>query len=183
MPRNKFTTDLSGGTSVNVLVSLEQVGKAGGTILATEYNKNWSAVADNSWYPGKFVSKAHRPISPFNSRMGGYSSPYCGGSGFYYKSQMNYPGCDEFGLLNFADITSGKYQYLINGSNGNEANAVGRHHISKFDSVMGGPANFLFGDGHVMPMPVRDTFVQKLWGNKYYSIRTAGNGGNSVLDY
>lgn len=56
-----------------------------------------------------------------------------------------------------------------------EINAIGRHHPGG-DKIMGGTTNFLYVDSHVENKPVLDTFKNREWGDRYYSL----TGNNEI---
>lgn len=165
-PRNKFTTLLSGGARVNVLVP-ENKFNAGRVILATEFNKNWKAGAES--LGSTYVSKSHRPVNPFM---------HIGSGSNEYASSPNSPGftygqAPYYGLLPRQAVENAAE--LIDNPGLAETNAVGRHHPGG-DAYVGGTANFLYADGHVERKTVLETLEKWEWGNKYYAI----NGDNQV---
>ncbi len=172
IPRNKFTTGLAyGGPRVNRLVCPDDIRNASGTILATEFNNNWRAVAISQGGGGLLV-KSHRPIQPFCHLSLATKDVYndaLNHSGFIYPDPndlMSAEGINEQNGLIASNI---------------ETNAVGRHHIGKDLEVngndMGGSANFLYCDGHVECKHVHETIKNREWGDKFYSI----TGKNEVL--
>ena len=178
MPRNKFTTVLSGGKRVNTFVRENQLKNTGNIILATEFLDNWKAVA-LSQGDGLYVSRSHRPINPFwhlSSAYNEYKAPVQS-PGFMYgrTDDQKYFGIEEWtkvrdasDLLNFE---SGKAQ----------VNSVGRHHPTNdsiFRERFGGEANFLFVDAHAETMTVLKTMEDRKWGDRYYSL----NGESQVLN-
>jgi len=173
VPRNKFTSELSGGERINRLVRDTRIGCASGTILATEYLNNWKAIGVSSG--SGVLSKSHRPINPFyhiGSGFNEYKSPEAS-SGFIYglpDDQENYgliPLAKVMEKVNILDYTSGLAQI----------NAIGRHHPGK-EGNMGGTANFVFCDGHVERMTALESVQKRLWGDRYHSI----SGANEVLN-
>jgi len=159
-PRNKFTSDLPpAGQRVNKLVAENQV--MAGAILATEFNNNWRTIAVGA--EGGYESKSHRPISPITVQgvdADEYSAPpqY---SGYTYGNEN-----DRYGLI------GGRGDNLfgaIEGLQGPETNAVGRHHPGG-DGYILGSANFLYVDGHVEKKSVQETVKNHEWGNRYWSM-------------
>jgi len=171
IPRNKFTTELSEGPRVNVLVSDSEIKRPGSTILITEFNENW--VGAGVQEGGGILSKSHRPVNPFY-HIGSGTDEYAAAPrtpGFMYgppEDRVN------FGLAPYRVVRNATG--LIEGSVGPETNVVGRHH-SGGDKIMGGTANFLYVDGHVDRKTILDTMKHQEWGAKYYSI----TGRNEVL--
>jgi prepilin-type N-terminal cleavage/methylation domain-containing protein/prepilin-type processing-associated H-X9-DG protein len=170
IPRNKFTTELSGGWRVNVLVPDNRVISPRAVILAAELNKNWVTSAIS--VGGGFESKSHRPVNPFYHLSTGtdeYNAPPHH-SGFIY-------GLPEdrvwYGLqpLDKIDDKVG----VIDGTAGPEINAVGRHHPG--GDELGGTTNFLYTDGHVERKTILETMKLREWGSRYYSL----SGENEVL--
>ncbi len=170
IPRNKVTTSMSGGSRTNRCVSPTKVWNESKTILATEFHQNWKAITTN----GK-LCKSHRPINPFHHIGSGTNE---------YQASVNSPGfvygngsdADTFGIVKAHDVR--KKSGLIEGLNGTELNAVGRHHFGG-NEEWGGTVNFLYCDTHVERKQILDTLKAKEWGNAYYSI----NGENKVLNY
>ncbi|MCG3129795.1 MAG: hypothetical protein FLDDKLPJ_00530 [Phycisphaerae bacterium] len=175
-PRNKFTTQLSGGPRVNQIVSEGWVKGPSGTILLTELYENWIGSAIQGG--GGIESRSHRPINPFYHI--GYGTDE-------YQAPLNTPGFmygddqdqkDYFGIRKLAVIKNSVG--LIDGSAGPETNAVARHHPGggEFAKLYGGTSNFLFCDGHVEKKHVIETLRKREWGDRYYAI----TGDNAVLN-
>lgn len=177
VPRNKFTSQLSGGARVNQFVREQHIRYPGATILIAEFLNNWKALGIQT--PGGIESKSHRPINPFfhvGSGWNEYQSPPQA-PGFIYGT----PGDqDTYGLLperevrdksNILDYTSGLAQI----------NAIGRHHPNAdtvYSKKFGGTANFLYCDGHVEAMTALDSVRKRQWGTSYASI----TGANQVMN-
>ncbi|MBN2291229.1 MAG: prepilin-type N-terminal cleavage/methylation domain-containing protein [Pirellulales bacterium] len=160
IPRNKFTTQLSGGKRVNVLVPPDKVRKAAGMILATEWNDNWMTVGKNQG--GGTLSKSHRPIMPFDMIGGG--DPY---NAHTKVSEFRYHDSNSISTL--SDMLGGSN--LIESSC--QLNCVGRHHpgtVKRNGNDMGGAANFLYADGHIENKHVLETVEDREWGEKFYSL-------------
>ena len=178
MPRNKFTTTLSGGQRVNTFVRESNVKRPADTILATEFLNNWRALGIQQ-DSDRVLSKAHRPINPF----------YHIGSGFNeYKASLRSPGFlygvpddqKTYGLLPLKDVRD-KTNILDPSSGLSQINAIGRHHPTVdplYRERFGGAANFAFADGHVETMTALQSVDQRKWGDHYYSI----SGANEVLN-
>jgi len=172
-PRNKFNI---GGNRKNQLVKVAQVdGSRFGSarvILATEYydnGKNWSSLWDTSGNVGsggEGIIKSHRPVTPFIGKSAGinvYDEPTLGGASL---KRFAYPEVDDILEDSQKDGSAwmGKEPTILN--------AVGQHH--------GGKGNFVFVDGHVDTMSVKETVRQRLWGDRFYSL----TGNNKVdLDF
>ncbi|MFA6133017.1 MAG: DUF1559 domain-containing protein [Phycisphaerae bacterium] len=169
MPRNKFTTALSGGQRINQFVSPDRVGGTSGVILSAEI-ESWPAMAIQEG--GGLLLKSHRPINPFTHVGAGtneYAAPL-NTPGFIYGAA----GSTDSGLLSY-DQTK-EMQGLIDGSAGAEINTVARRHAGGNDKY-GGAANFLYCDGHVDRKTVKATLAGREWGDRYYSL----TGANQVL--
>lgn len=169
MPRNKFTSTLSGGPRVNLFVKDSSIKYPGATIVVAEFLNNWKAIAVPD---GNMVkSKSHRPVNPF----------YHVGSGFNeYAAAPNSPGFiyglpndqDMYGLLPLDEIKN-KTNILDYTSGVPQINAIGRHHPNAnaaYAKKYGGTSNFLFCDGHAENMTPLDTMAKRYWGNRYTSL-------------
>jgi len=176
MSRNKFVCG-SKGDRYNVFVKESAVRQAAGTILATEFGKNFLnvSVAHGS---GR-LSKSHRPVHPFYDRFVGAYNVYAGGGG---KARAGAPAPFTYGnpTVNAGGILEvGTYenrQDLIEDANDvNKLNCVGRHHPGGGVKHFGGTANFLYLDSHVERKSVLDTLIKKEWGDRFYSLH--GNNG------
>ena len=178
MPRNKFTTQLSGGQRTNVFVNENRISRPGDTIQVTEFTDNWKAIGKQGG-SGGVLSLSHRPVNPFfhlSSSYNEYMSPN-NTPGFMYGTQADQ---STYGLLdikgwrertNLLDFTAGVAQI----------NALGRHHPTndaKYRSKYGGSTNFLFCDGHVDNMTILDSMQKRKWGDRYYAI----SGENKILN-
>lgn len=164
IPRNKFTTQMSGGSRVNRLVNESSVRKLA-VIVATEFQDNWRASAVGS--ADGLKSKAHRPINPFYNVSSGsdeYNAPETssGRPSFY----LGIPGQPNYGLLPYQEVY-GKTGLIS--SPAGELNVVGRHHPGG-DKKFGGTANFLYIDTHVERKTVLETIRRNEWGDRYYSL-------------
>jgi prepilin-type N-terminal cleavage/methylation domain-containing protein/prepilin-type processing-associated H-X9-DG protein len=177
MPRNKFTTELSGGDRINRFVAEQKIKDTGKTILATEFLNNWRAIGIRKG--DKILVKSHRPVNPY----------FHVGSGFneYAASRMT-PGFiyglpsdqETYGLLDTTDVKD-KVNILDHTSGIAQINAVGRHHPGgdkRLRKRFDGTANFLFCDGHAEPLMVLETMQKRMWGDQYYSV----NGENEVMN-
>jgi prepilin-type N-terminal cleavage/methylation domain-containing protein/prepilin-type processing-associated H-X9-DG protein len=154
VPRNKFNAS---SVRKNILVNDSKIGSPSRTILATEFvhkNGNWSTVFS------RFQSRSHRPIVPFvGTDTGGniYGQPDNGPA-----EAFQYPA--ESTLRSYARIGPDMI-----GHDTDMLNAVGRSHPSS-DKYIGGSANFVFVDGHVDRLSVRESLRKKLWGDRFYSL-------------
>ncbi len=164
MPRNKFTTNLSGGPRVNRLVSDAEIKKPGSTILLAEFLDNLIPIGEDNG--AGTLSKSHRPVQAFYHIGYGadeYQAPP-NQPGFYYglpEDQVT------FGVKPYREVRA--FPNVIGGSNGPETNAVGRHHPGG-DKVYGGTSTFLYVDGHVDRDTILNTMKRKQWGDRYYSL-------------
>jgi len=169
MPRNKFTSGLSGGQRVNVFVKESEIKRIGDTILVTEFLDNWKALGVQQG--DGIESKSHRPISPFL---------HVGSGGNEYKAPPSAPGFiygtptdqDTYGLLPLSEVRT-KVNILDYTSGIPQINAIGRHHPT-VDAIyrerFGGSTNFLFGDAHVENMTIIESVAKRKWGDRYYGI-------------
>jgi prepilin-type N-terminal cleavage/methylation domain-containing protein/prepilin-type processing-associated H-X9-DG protein len=177
MPRNKFTTALTGGRRINVFVRENQLKNTGNLVMATEFLDNWKALSirDGEYYR----SVAHRPINPFwhvGSAYNEYMAPVQSPGYMYGRvDDQKYFGLEEWknvreasDLLNFESSRA-------------QVNAVGRHHPTNdaiFREKFGGEANFLFVDAHAETMTVLKTMEDRKWGDRYYGV----SGENQILN-
>lgn len=171
-PRNKFTSDASGGQRVNRYVNESEIKNPGITILAGEYYKKWQTIAVNKG--SGWESKAHRPINPFSSLSSGsdeYNASFNTPS-FVYDPDSGSP----YGLRKDQDIENEDGGQIDNKSIA-EVNNIGRHHPGGSDKF-GGAANFLYVDGHTSRRTIWQTMKQREWGDKYYAI----TGKSDVID-
>ncbi len=172
-PRNKFTTELSGGARINRLVNESEIRNPGDVILATEFNRNWRVSAEGNPDDAYVLGKGHRPVNPFMSLSSGsdeYAAPLLTETFSYLGSD----GSNAYGLLpqNVVDnMTNAIGQIGIA-----ETNAVGRHHPG--GDKLGGTANFVFVDGHVERQTILQSLKDRQWGDKYYAL----TGNTTVLD-
>lgn len=177
MPRNKFTSDLSGGPRVNVFVRDSKVRRPGSTIVVTEFLNNWRAIGVDSG--NGVLSKSHRPINPFYHVGGGFDEykPAPQNAGFIYGLPQDQ---ETYGLLPLREVRD-KVNILDHTSGIPQINAVGRHHPAKdqiYAEEYGGESNFLFGDSHVEAMTPLESVQKRLWGDRYYSL----SGQNQILN-
>lgn len=166
-PRNKFTTQMSGGPRINRFVNEKEI-NSGRVILLAEFNANWKLLGIGGTDGTSVMSKSHRSINPFWSAESG-SDEYNTDptySAFTYRPDANY------GLRPLSESAVG----WIDSSGVSEVNAVGRHHpgLDRY----GGTANFLYADGHAERRFVVDTLRNAEWGNRYYAL----TGDNRVAN-
>ena len=167
-PRNKLTRG-SGERRTDRFVNAARVDSAqrgpSGVILATEFydtRDGWLSVAERSGGATNWKSKSHRSVQPFVDLGGGtdlYNSPdflAAPDGRFVYASPDT-----------FREDTPSNRQFAIEDTQ-NILNAVGTHH--------GGKVNFVFADGHVENLDVKDTVRDQLWGDRVYSL----SGDNRV---
>ncbi|MHB9070142.1 MAG: type II secretion system protein [Sedimentisphaerales bacterium] len=174
LPRNKFTTGISGGQRVNRLVKASEVKASSATILLTEFNNNWKAIGVQQ---GGILVKSHRPVMPFSHIGTGYKG------NALYQAPLNTPGyvygdptAKNFGLKPIKEVENSSD--LLDGGAGHPINAIGRHHPGPGQTKeLGGCANFLYVDGHSARKTVLETIQKREWGEKIYSI----TGNSEVL--
>jgi len=174
LPRNKFTTSISGGQRVNRLVKASEIKNSSSTILLTEFNNNWKALGVQQ---GGVLVKSHRPIMPFSHIGTGYTG------NALYQAPLNTPGyvygdptARNFGLKPIKEVENSSD--LLDGGAGHPINAIGRHHPGPgMTKELGGGANFLYVDGHSARKTVLETMQNREWGEKIYSI----TGNSEVL--
>ncbi|MGE3108065.1 MAG: type II secretion system protein [Phycisphaerales bacterium] len=169
-PRNKFSG--SAGSRRNVLVNPSGIDSsprgASGTILATEFldlGPGWEALRDNL----DGVIKSHRPLTPFVSPSSG-SDVYNAIDPVGSIAAFDYP--QESDIVQLGQLGAN----MINDPN-TILNAVGRHHPGG-DKNYGGTANFVFVDGHVENMTVRESIRERKWGDRFFSL----SGRNNRVD-
>jgi prepilin-type N-terminal cleavage/methylation domain-containing protein/prepilin-type processing-associated H-X9-DG protein len=153
-PRNKFSV---GSPRQNRLASGGEVDSTrygpAKMILATEFYDNrdaWTSLVDAD--DNKI--KSHRPVLPFLGKSAGidvYNEPPFGSI-----PRFRYP--EEYEILEDNQLGAN----MINNPN-SPLNAVGRHHSN-------GKTNFLFVDGHVDLMKLKETVRLRLWGDRFYCI-------------
>ncbi len=171
MPRNKFTSTLSGGPRVNVFVKDSSVKYPGATIVVAEFLNNWKALTKESSLGNFRISASHRPVNPFyhvGSGMDEYAAAP-NAPGFIYGT----PGDQEmYGFLPTTEVRD-KTNILDKSSGVPQINAIGRHHPNAnapYAKKYGGTSNFLFCDGHAEGMTPLDTVTKRYWGNRYTSL-------------
>jgi prepilin-type N-terminal cleavage/methylation domain-containing protein/prepilin-type processing-associated H-X9-DG protein len=170
IPRNKFSTTISGGQRCNKLVGESAIRSAGKTVLTTEFINRWQALAISNG--SNFLVKSHRPINPFyNQGSGNDEYSATPNSGFQYG--MSYTD-ESYGVRPLSAVNG--LDSLIDGAGMPEINVVGRHHPGG-EKQYGGTANFLYCDGHVERRTILDTMKKREWGDKYYSL----SGKNDVM--
>ncbi|MBN1553679.1 MAG: type II secretion system protein [Phycisphaerae bacterium] len=160
IPRNKFTTGLSGGRRVNQLVPVERIEDPCAEIMLSEFNDNWTSVGVPSG--GKFLSKSHRPVQPFKTQ---------GGNVYNLHEKV-----DELQHYSVSDLFS--YSKIL--KEGNllddakvQLNAIGRHHPGEETNKgenFGGKTSFAYADGHVEQKHIIETVEREEWGRRFYSI-------------
>lgn len=161
-PRNKFLEPgLAGaGTSrKNVLVNPAIVKAPSRTILATEYldRENWRSLED----PDELGEcKSHRPITPVIGTSSGadvFKQSNSKKANFIYPALKNILRYDQLG------------KSMMDDPNAGDLNAISREHPGG-DKDFGGLSHFVFLDGHVEKLSVRDTIANQLWGDRFYAI-------------
>ncbi|MGD9110593.1 MAG: type II secretion system protein [Phycisphaerales bacterium] len=176
--RNKFRESYSSNfRRFNRFVNSAQIKGPGRVILATEFNKNWKAIAKggSSHHSSGVTVKSHRPITAFHSQDQGAdvyrADPYLG---FRYGDTGR-----TFGIISIDSVNNSAIEKV-------PLNAVGRHHSGTYKGSiktgmtkrqLGGTANFLYCDGHIERKHVLETVENAEWGKRFYGI----TGKNSVL--
>ncbi|MEQ8318376.1 MAG: prepilin-type N-terminal cleavage/methylation domain-containing protein [Phycisphaerales bacterium] len=152
-PRNKFSTATP---RRNRLVNPDWINSTSATILATEFQEgaNWNSLYGST--PG--VIKSHRPITPFLGLSAGQDVYREAPGSSRSEARFTYPD-PERDIID--DDEAERTPGLIEDPRTN-LNAVSRKH--------GGKANFVFADGHVDLLDVRETIRKRLWGDQFYSL-------------
>ncbi len=186
VPRNKFrrsdeTTQMGYNCArYNKFVKVEDVHDAGNTILGTEFNSDWKNTGLKI-DTGSVKSLSHRPLNPFyHPGAGGWTHVYDADvEGFVYPDCAQCPDMPNFGLKGLGELAN--LPVLGEGSDDGQGdmNAVGRHHPGSAGRTdggvdLGGCANFLYCDGHVVRKHVLETQRKKEWGDKFYSLTFSG---------
>ena len=179
VPRNKFPGVISQASRWNVFVSPTDISSEGNTILATEFNNYWPAIAKLHDGGSKYESKAERAVRPFVLMSGsGSEAEYHLPNHGEVHTGIRYPTGDHYDLLTGEEVKRKPGLIMMN----QVLNAVGRHHPGGYkegDYDYGGDANFLFCDGHVESANIAETLRDKRWGEYYYSL----SGPNRVQNY
>ncbi len=183
IPRNKFACDDTTNQYPrhNRLVNPTEIQRPAEVILLTEFNEDWQAIEAVDSTSNVLVSKSHRPILPFShsgTGYAGYAVYQAAKDQTRYEYGTGYNTANvSWGLKSLADISDPSFHY-VDGENGHQLNAVGRHHPGTWKATtdkgvnqdMGGTTMFLYCDGHTERKTILET-VQKLeWGKKFYSI-------------
>ena len=149
----------------NRFVRESEIELSGRTILATEFNRNWTVISVGG--SGGWVSRSHRPVSPLYHEEGEYletrGQVYPFPSFRYFKNpnDKNY-GIEPLSVVEDAGLGR------ADEAGYNPMNFIGRHHPG--GDRLGGTANFLFVDGHVTRTTVLKTVQDRMWGKKYYGV-------------
>ncbi len=178
MPRNKFTTVLSGGPRTNKLIGESSIKNHGKVILASEFINNWEATAEIQG--GNLLkSKSHRSVNPFYHISTGsneYTAPDRSQfSGFVYGDPSAADYEETFGIMEYDSAL--KQKGLLTNPGTYELNSIGRHHPGG-EKIFGGTANFLYVDTHVERKTILATLKGREWGNAYYTL----SGSNDIMD-
>ena len=170
-PRNKLTRG-PGDQRVDRFVNASRVDSAqrgpAGVILATEFydsRDGWRSIGEpQGGEGGRFLSKSHRSLNPFVDQGGG------GGDKLYQTPDFLPTPDGRFVYVKPGDFAEDDPEDRANAvvDDNNPLNAVGTHH--------GGKVNFVFADGHVENLDVKDTVRDQLWGDRVYSL----SGDNRV---
>lgn len=173
MPRNRIGNIGEGLQRRNRFVKESEVEEAGRVIVATEFNNNWKTITRTS-SSNSNESLSHRPVMPFYFQGHGYNEdtmpniPADTLSYWVTREDVNY------GLLLRERIEDGSQ--LVEESGIRPLNMVGRHHPG--GDRLGGSANFLYVDGHVMRKTILQTLRDREWGKAYYGL----TGKNRVYE-
>jgi prepilin-type processing-associated H-X9-DG protein/prepilin-type N-terminal cleavage/methylation domain-containing protein len=163
IPRNKFNVNT---VRKNELVKLNDISFASRTILATEFHEEAGWRSIGAPIGDEFKSKSHRPISPFIGLSSGND---------VYREANRSGGPPPFRYPPVESLLEGRFlrdaRDLIDKGTETSLNAVGRHHPGK-------RANFLFVDGHVESLTLKETVEKRLWGDRYWSL----TGDDRVYD-
>lgn len=167
MPRNKLNERAMRGTRrENVLVRVDQVNGASTTILAAEMEDRleWRSAAERSSGDDAIRSKSHRPIVPFKSLQGNQDVYGVSNVAWPNKPFRYYLPSEIWEERELRTRSLG----LIDNDN-ESLNLVSRAHR--------GRSNFSFLDGHTQLTTLTETVEQAWWGDRFYSITPALEGG------
>jgi prepilin-type N-terminal cleavage/methylation domain-containing protein/prepilin-type processing-associated H-X9-DG protein len=167
IPRNKFSTELSGGRRVNQLVPPDRLRDPCGEIMLSEWNNSWKSVGVSEG--SGFKSKSHRPIMPF----------LCEGGDVYNMGERTLPnGMQVSELQHISKENLGSYKWILDQNslitNEVQLNCIGRHHPGKEETYKGenygGTTSFVYADGHVEQKHIFETIENEEWGKRFYSV-------------
>jgi len=166
-PRNKFNAiKYEGATRENILVNPAWIQGPSRIILATEFLDvdDWQSLQSSS-DGDKLACKSHRPITPFLGRGAGdpYKEPTTG-----TKPKFAYPAESE--ILELSQLGTKMFD-----KSNHDLNAIGRYHPGG-NTIDGGTTHFVFVDGHVEKLLLKDTIAKKLWGERFYSLSGTNKG-------
>jgi len=178
-PRNKI--QLSGGNlRRNIEVRSASITEpTSNLILAAEFYHSptigWRTIgtgfggADDAG--AEWVSKSHRSITPFLSLSTG-SEIYRAPSNNSNFAPFVYPNPTNDGVILDEEDARNEPDLIDPGSNSSPTalNAVSRQHNGK--------AHFVFTDGHVDLMSIKESIRKRSWGRKFYSL----SGDSRVSD-
>ena len=175
IPRNKFSVNQPGVGRNNQLVQAVWVTNPSDMIMVTEFIDHYPAVRAG-------VSKTHRSVNPMNPATGANaanptSHPF---SNFYVWADSSDFGIKPLDSILAASNAGGEWN--------NPINVVGRHHRGGSGGSQPGSegsANFVRVDGSGYSSTVRDTVVNKDWGDKFYSVtgnQRIGFAGSGFAD-
>ncbi len=176
-PRNKFRNSANSGPRWNKLVDPSLIKQPSRTILATEFLdiNGWRSLEKGSQQgdqdTGTFGPvKSHRSVLPFLGQGTGLNVYLESDSGGF-RPKFRYPIIDSE-LLPADQLGSNMIESAT------ALNAVGRYHPGG-NSIDGGTTHFVFVDGHIERLLLKDTITKRLWGDRFYSI----TGSNTkILD-
>ena len=173
-PRNKFA-GTTGGESQrkNILVNPAVIKAPARVILATEFIDlgNWQSITEGE---NPNLCKSHRPLTPFRGTSAAtvYGEIDAGGRRL---RQFTYPSLKELTSYDELRLSGSDIKSQL-GSQGVDFTAIGREHPGG-NSTDGGTTYFVFLDGHVEKMLLKDTLVNGLWGDRFYSL----SGSNTLV--
>ncbi len=160
VPRNKFS-GAQNGQAFDHWVKAGIIDNPSSTILATEFLDKPVAFLENN------EIKSHRPINPFYFSGNLEGNPYEGtgyGPQFSYhrSAPTNFTG--EYSEQEM-DLHSRESERPLaaKGTAGIVRVGIGMHH--------NGAVNFVYTDGHVQRKTALETFNEREWGSKFYSLQ------------
>lgn len=176
VPRNKLGNIPSGFAQKNRFVRETEIEEAGRTILATEFNRNWRAIARNEG--SGWLSKAHRGVSPLwnlQTQWNEFGTPanFTADPFQYWKIGSARP--KDYDLVPLAEVEE-RGDQIIEDPSFQKVNSVGRHHPG--GDKLGGTVNFLYVDGHATRTTILKTLQNREWGKAFYGV----TGRNKVSE-
>jgi prepilin-type processing-associated H-X9-DG protein len=166
VPRNKFAGVFNSPQS---LVRAGDLRSGSDEIVLTEFMDSTDAVSE----PGDpDEMKSERSVTAFLDAFSQYdtANPHDSSPGLASAPiSDNRHKLDDYGLGDSSYDELLDTQGLIDGSR--QIAATGRHHPGRSrGSDQGGSTNFAYADGHVERKHLFDTFDDKEWGKRFYSL-------------